>query len=61
MRCAVQSRQANFTKAVSTPGRDVPKRPAGLPVSPVTSAETNMDVSVEEEFGLTNFDEDVVR
>ena len=44
------------------------ERPAGLPVSPVTSAETNMDVSVEEsgpasveEFGPTDADEDVVQ
>ena len=48
-------------------GRVVPKRPEGLPVSPVTSAETNMDVGVEEsrsvsvkECGPTNFHEAVV-
>ena len=57
-----------FTKAVGASGRVVPKRLAGLPVSPVTSAETNMDVSVEEsglvsveEFGPTSADEDVVQ
>ena len=44
----VLDRQANFTKAVGASGRDVPKRPAGLSVSPVTSARTNMDLKVEE-------------
>ena len=64
----VLGRQSKFTKAVSIFGRVAPKRAASLPVSPVTSAETNMVVSVEEsgpvsveEFGSANFDEDVVQ
>ena len=45
-------------------GRVAPKRPAGLPVSPVTVAETNVDVSVEESgpvIGPPSLDEDVVQ
>ena len=45
----------------------MPKRQAGLPVSPATSCESNMDVSVEdsgpvgaEEFGPTSAEEGVV-
>ena len=38
-------------KTVGASGRSVPKRQAGLPVSPFTSAETNMDVSVKERSG----------
>ena len=69
-------RQAEFPEAVGAPGRVVPKRPAGLSVSPITRSETNLDVSVEEsgpvradefgpvrvdEFGPTDADEDVFR
>ena len=60
-------RQAKFTQAVGAFGRVVLSRPAGLSVSPVAIAETNMDVSVEEsvpmiveEIGPTSADEDVV-
>ena len=69
-------RQAEFPEAVGAPGRVVPKRPAGLSVSPITRSETHLDVSVEEsgpvradefglvrveEFGPTDADEDVVQ
>ena len=37
----------NSTKEVGTSGQDVPKRQAGLFLSPVTSAEANSDMSVE--------------
>ena len=68
IRAPVLGRQTEFTETVSACGRVAPKRRAGLPVSPVTRAETNMDVSVEEsgpvsveEFGPASFDEDVVQ
>ena len=61
-------RLTEFTEAVGVFGRVVPKRPAGLPVSPVINSETTMDVSVEEsgpvsveEFSPTSADEDVVQ
>ena len=60
VRAPVLGRQANFTKAVAVSGRSVPKRQAGLPVSQVTSAETNMDVSFEEMVSVT-VEEDVVQ
>ena len=67
-RAPVLGRQTGLTEAVGAFGRVVPKRPAGLPVSPVTNSETNMDASVEEsghvrveEFGPTSVDEDVVQ
>ena len=68
-------RQTEFTEAVGAPGQVVPKRPAGLSVSPITRSETSLDVNVEErgpvradefdervhEFGPTDADEDVVQ
>ena len=41
-------RQTEFTEAVGAPGQVVPKRPAGLSVSPITRSETNLDMNVEE-------------
>ena len=69
-------RQTEFTEAVGAPDQVVPKRPAGLSVSPITRSETNLDANVEEsgpvrgdefdservdEFGPTDADEDVVQ
>ena len=36
-------RQTEFTEAVGALGKVVPKRPAGLSVSPITRSETNLD------------------
>ena len=41
-------RETNVTETIGTAEEVVPKRPPGLPVSPVTSAEANVDASVEE-------------
>ena len=61
-------RQTQFTEAFGAFGQAVTKPPGGLPVSPATNSEANMDVSVEdtglvsvEEFGPTSADEDVVQ
>ena len=69
-------RQREFTEAVGAPGQVLPKRQAGLSVSPITRCETNLTVNVEEsdpvradefgpvrvdEFGPTDADEDVVQ
>ena len=52
--------QANFTNAAGASGRSVPKLQAGIPVSPGTVVETNLDVSVEE-IGPASVDEGVVQ
>ena len=69
-------RQTEFTEAVGAPGQVVPKRPAGLSVSPITRSEIKLDMNVDEsgpvranefdpervdEFGPTSADEDVVQ
>ena len=49
-------RQRNLAKTVGASGRVVPKRPAGLPVSPLTSAEESGPVRADE-FGPVRVDE----
>ena len=56
IRAPVLGRQRKFTKTVGASGRVVPKRPAGLPVSPVTSAEESGPVRADE-FGPVRVDE----
>ena len=54
VRAPVLGRQAKFTETVSASGRVAPKRPAGLPASPVTSADKR-GCEPEEESGSREF------